>query len=174
MHNSKGNTKNPYRVLVAEDDPFQRLSLIDILQLSNFDPVPVEDGSEALKYLKNPSYHFDLVLLDLIMPIMTGKDVLEEMMKDERLRDIPVVVMSAQDDKTIIASCLDLGAKDFIVKPLRECRGLELYVKTGKRVETEKSISKFKTIKSLGAGTAGQVDLVEHMETKELRALKTI
>ena len=49
---------------------------------------------------------------------MNGKAVLEAIMDDERLSKIPVIVMSAQDDKDIIAACLELGAKDFIVKPL--------------------------------------------------------
>ena len=48
-----------------------------------------------------------------------------------------------------------MGAKDFIVKPLRECRGLELYVKAGKGNETEKNISEYQFIKSLGMGAAG-------------------
>ena len=95
------------------------MSLIDILTLSNFKPTSVENGKQALEVLSDPKNQFDLVLLDLIMPEKTGKDVLEEMMSDERLKTIPVIVMSAQDDKDIIGECLATGARDYIVKPLR-------------------------------------------------------
>lgn len=172
-----GKTQNRYKVLVAEDDPFQRLSLIDILNLSNFDPTPVENGKQALEALQDESNVFDLVLLDLLMPEMTGKDVLEAMKKDDRLKQIPVVVMSAQDDRDIIGACLATGAKDFIVKPLRvqECRGLEVHIKEEpKSTLAEKNLQKYKIKKTLGRGAAGQVDLVEHEETGDLFALKTI
>jgi len=71
------------------------LSLIDILTLSNFEPYPVENGKQALETLYNKDRVFDLVLLDLLMPEMTGKEVLEAIMKDPRLCKIPVIVMSA-------------------------------------------------------------------------------
>lgn len=77
------------------------------------------------------------------MPELTGTEVLEAIMQDERLCKIPVIVMSAQDDKEIIAACLELGAKDFIVKPLRvpECRSLENYIKTPMESEAEKNLN---------------------------------
>lgn len=68
--------------------------------------------------LHDPRNVFDLVLLDLIMPEKSGKEVLEEIMQSPSLCKIPVIVMSAQDDKDIISACLFIGAKDFIVKPL--------------------------------------------------------
>lgn len=165
-----------YKVLVAEDDPFQRLSIIDILKISNYDVTPVEDGQAALDKLKDPNNHFDLVLLDLLMPKKSGKDVLEAIKEDERLSKIPVIVMSAKNDKSIIAECLATGAKTFIVKPLRvqECRGFENFIGTAGETEAEQSLSKYETIKALGSGAAGSVDLVKHKETGKLFALKTI
>jgi len=56
------------------------LSLIDILTLSNYDPYPVENGRQALEVLQKPEKVFDLVLLDLLMPELTGKEVLEAIM----------------------------------------------------------------------------------------------
>lgn len=85
-----------YKALVAEDDPFQRLSIADILNMSNYEVTSVENGAQALDELDNCNNKFDLVLCDLLMPEKTGKDVLEAMMQDPRLRTIPVVVMSAK------------------------------------------------------------------------------
>jgi CheY-like chemotaxis protein len=87
------------KVLVAEDDPFQRMSIVDILTMSNYDVTPVENGQQALDQLEDPDNYFDLVLLDLLMPELSGKDVLDAMMQDAYLCKIPVVVMSARNDK---------------------------------------------------------------------------
>jgi CheY-like chemotaxis protein len=87
------------KILVAEDDPFQRMSIVDILVMSNYDVTPVENGKQAIDQLKDFSIQFDMVLLDLLMPEMSGSDVLEAMMQDEYLRRIPVVVMSSRNDK---------------------------------------------------------------------------
>lgn len=116
-----------HRVLVAEDDPFQRMSIVDILQMSNYEVISVENGKQALEHLgvKFPDQSnntltnhsgddsfgssqggkelFDLVLLDLLMPEMTGKEVLDVMMQDPVLNRIPVVVMSSRNDRSIIS-----------------------------------------------------------------------
>ena len=62
-----------------------------------YDVVEVQNGAEAMEQLRNPENKFDLVLLDLIMPQMDGFEVLTLMQEEERLTDIPVVVMSGND-----------------------------------------------------------------------------
>ncbi len=121
-------------------------------------------------------YHFDLVLLDLLMPEKDGQQVLETMMADERLSKIPVIVMCAQDDKEIISQCLATGAKDFIVKPLRvqECRGLEQHIGEPKESAAEKELSQYQFVKVLGRGAAGEVNLVKSKENGKLYAMKHI
>lgn len=66
----------------------------------------VQDGRQALNELKNMKNNFDLVLLDLFMPEMDGFELLSIMQDDERLRKIPVVVMSASESNDLIANCL--------------------------------------------------------------------
>ena len=144
--------------------------------MSNYDVTPVENGQQALDKLEDPLNHFDLVLLDLLMPEVSGKDVLEAMMNDEWLSKIPVVVMSSRNDKNIISEWLATGARTFIVKPLRiqEWRGFESFLKPEEESEAEKNMSKFTVIKSLGSGATGSVDLVKNEETGHLYAVKTI
>lgn len=170
------SSKQKYKILVAEDDPFQRLSIIDILKISNYDVTSAENGAIALDKLRDPNSHFDLVLLDLLMPVKSGKDVLESLNEDEKLSKIPVIVLSAKNDKGITAECLALGAKSFIVKPLRvqECRSLENFIGTNEETEAGLNLSKYEIIKALGSGAAGEVDLIQHKETKEFFALKKI
>lgn len=91
-----------------------------------FNTVEAENGRIALEEMRKPDNDFDLVLLDLMMPEMNGYEVLAEMMDDPKLSEIPVVVMSATDSQDSVSQCLQLGALDYLVKPIRmqECRAL--------------------------------------------------
>ena len=63
--------------------------------MCEYEAVAVENGKKALEELKDETNDFDLVLLDLYMPVMDGFELLSIMQEDERLREIPVVIMSA-------------------------------------------------------------------------------
>ena len=108
-----------YTVLVAEDENFQRLALLDILSMCDYETVEVENGKIAMEKLYDESYDFNLVLLDLNMPEMNGFEVLTHMQEDPRLSQIPVVVMSGNDSQDVIADCLRMGAVNYLVKPVR-------------------------------------------------------
>ena len=92
--------------MVAEDDLFQRLALLDFMSLCKFNTVEAENGRIALDEMRKPENDFDLVLLDLMMPEMNGYDVLEAMKDDPKLSEIPVVVMSATDSQESVSHCL--------------------------------------------------------------------
>ena len=91
-----------------------------------FNTVEAENGRIALDEMRKPENDFDLVLLDLMMPEMNGYEVLAEMKDDPKLSEIPVVVMSATDSQDSVSQCLQLGALDYLVNPIRmqECRAL--------------------------------------------------
>jgi class 3 adenylate cyclase len=74
-----------------------------------------EDGGEALEMLA--SRPFDLVLLDIVMPRVSGYEVLARLKADPTLRHLPVLVLSALDDIDAVARCLDMGAEDYLPKP---------------------------------------------------------
>ena len=87
--------------------------------MCEYETVAVENGLLAMEQLKSEENDFDLVLLDLIMPEMNGFEVLALMRDDPRLSQIPVVVMSSTESKDTIANCLQMGAQNYIVKPVR-------------------------------------------------------
>lgn len=108
--------------------------------------------------------YFDLILLDLSMPKVDGFEVLATVKDSPELSRIPIIVMSANDDNEIIARCLNLGAIDYLIKPIRmqECRNLSLKLKQReiKRSKPQNSmqlegLAKYKLIEDLGQGMAG-------------------
>jgi DNA-binding response OmpR family regulator len=83
-------------ILLVEDDPDVRDSLQDILEDEGFDVVPASNGKQAIDFLTlNDPPRADLVILDLLMPMVSGWEVLQHMSADRRLVDVPVIVLSA-------------------------------------------------------------------------------
>jgi two-component system alkaline phosphatase synthesis response regulator PhoP len=103
------------KVLIAEDQPHIRTLMLYKLQNSGYDVVAVENGIEALE--KARSENPDVVLLDVMMPLMTGFEVLAALRKDERTRSIPVLLVTAQSREEEVLKGLEMGADDYITKP---------------------------------------------------------
>jgi PleD family two-component response regulator len=140
--------------------------------LCDYEAFAYENGKLALEALKDENNSFDLVLLDLFMPEMDGFELLSHMQEDDRLREIPVVIMSANNDNTIVSNCLKMGAKDYIVKPIRklQCQALIKNMKKingGVETKLSKGLGKYEVIKEIGRGNAGTVSLVRNKETNE-------
>ena len=104
------------QLLVAEDNRVNRLLLVRSLELLGHQVVAVEDGRKALQALR--AQRFDLLLLDLDMPEMNGFAVLEAMAADPELREVPVVVTSSAEAVDKVARCIELGADDYLHKPV--------------------------------------------------------
>ncbi len=104
------------RVLVVDDDPRFRGYLRNGLSDSGIDSEEAADGEAALEVLGGEDGHFDLVLLDVMMPRSTGWKVLEELRA--RGDETPVIFVTARDAVEERVRGLDLGADDYIIKPL--------------------------------------------------------
>jgi phosphoserine phosphatase RsbU/P len=103
-------------LLIVDDNEDNRYTLTRRLQREGYtDLTPAADGEQALELLGTRS--FDLVLLDVMMPGLDGYQVLERMRADPRLRDIPVIMISANDQLESVVRCIELGAEDYLAKP---------------------------------------------------------
>lgn len=102
------------KILVVDDHPTTRLKLSLELQQQGHTVADAENGIQALGKLRSDS--FDLVLLDIEMPEMDGYQVLEEMKRDNKLLDVPVIVISANDELENIVRGIELGADDYLPK----------------------------------------------------------
>ncbi|NKB80725.1 MAG: response regulator [Nitrospirales bacterium] len=103
-------------ILVVDDNPDNRDLLVRHIQRQQHSAVTAENGQEALQLLNAQS--FDLVLLDIMMPGMNGFEVLEHIKHNHQLQAIPVVVVSALNELDSVGKCIELGAEDYLVKPI--------------------------------------------------------
>jgi len=105
----------PPRILVVDDQESNVQVLGDMLSQLGFEIVPVTDGEHALRRLMaRPA---DLVLLDVLMPGLDGFEVCRRIRARPELADIPIVFLSAADDKTFIVRALEAGGVDYVTKP---------------------------------------------------------
>lgn len=102
-------------VLVVDDAEANRELLSRRLSREGHRVVVACDGNEALELVRQQN--FDLILLDIMMPNVDGYQVLETLKKEETLRHIPVIMITAIDDIQSIARCIELGAEDYLSKP---------------------------------------------------------
>lgn len=105
----------PSRILVVDDNASNRDLLKRRLERQGHAVVLAENGSSALAIVKQTQ--FDLVLLDLLMPDISGFDVLSILKSDLSLRDIPVIMISALNEIDTIVRCIEAGAEDYLAKP---------------------------------------------------------
>lgn len=109
--NDKKNT------LLIVDDSAENVELIVNIFKESYNILVADSGAEALKLMTSEGVNIDVVLLDLIMDNMGGYKVLETMAGDDKLKFLPVVVITANDDDELEQRALELGAIDFISKP---------------------------------------------------------
>jgi two-component system phosphate regulon response regulator PhoB len=102
-------------VLVVEDEPHIRRVLEYNLNLDGFKVELAEDGAAGLKLAHEA--HPDVILLDWLMPLMSGLQVLEELKKDVSTEHIPVFMLTAKGMLSDVTQALEIGADDYITKP---------------------------------------------------------
>ena len=103
------------RLLVVDDNEGNRDMLSRRLRSDGYRVDTAEDGRQALEMIK--SQPVDLVLLDVMMPAMSGYEVLEVLKSDGKMRDIPVIMISALDEIESVVRCIEMGAEDYLPKP---------------------------------------------------------
>ena len=131
-HDKFHSTNGKRQILIADDEMINREILGEILK-SDYDLLFASDGGETMDMIRSHSSTLSLVLLDIMMPVMSGLDILKAIKEDAVLSRIPVIVMTSEKDTEV--ESLRLGATDFIPKPYpdinvihaRVLRTIELY-----------------------------------------------
>jgi len=110
----KANIANA-SILVVDDNESNRVLLSRRLSRQSYEVTTAADGLEAMEQIQATA--FDCILLDVMMPGLNGYEVLEKIKEDEKLRHIPVIMISAMDDIDSLVRCIEHGADDYMSKP---------------------------------------------------------
>jgi DNA-binding response OmpR family regulator len=130
-------------VLVVDDNEMNRDMLARRLQRQSCEVIMAEDGAAALEAVTK--HAFDLILLDIMMPNVSGYEVLEKLKADASTRHIPVIMISAVDDLDSVVRCIEMGAEDYLFKPFNPV------------------LLKARVTASLGRRQAGEAGLASHI-----------
>ena len=104
------------RVLLVEDAPFLRYAFGRLLRMHGFDVREATDGRDALSAIAD--FHPQLVLTDLMMPVMDGVELIRRLQADPHTSDIPIVAITADATETAERQAREAGAVDVITKPI--------------------------------------------------------
>jgi len=102
------------KVLVVEDDTFLAGMYVTKLKLEGFEVELANDGEKGLKMAKN--YNPSIILLDIILPKMSGFDVLKSLKNERQTKNIPVILLTNLGQRDDVQKGLDLGAEDYLIK----------------------------------------------------------
>jgi CheY-like chemotaxis protein len=152
------NTGKLFSILIVEDSRVQAEILKHILESKGYHTAVAENGKIALEHVsqKRP----DLIISDVIMPVMNGYELCKEIKKNESTRDIPLILLTALSDSRDVALALQSGADNFITKPYQA----EYILKRVKTIiETPRDQSKksaeVKPVKFIHGGQAYQISM---------------
>ena len=107
-------------IILAVDDDMINLKLLKSMLMKNdhvIEVIEAKNGSDAIGFIKSRP-DINLMLLDIIMPVMNGLEVLKVVRSDENIEQIPIIVLTT--DETKRTEALDLGANGFLMKPIRK------------------------------------------------------
>jgi DNA-binding NarL/FixJ family response regulator len=104
------------KILVIEDEPEMRRNIVTILRLEHFQPIAAENGRIGVELARKEKP--DLILCDVMMPEMDGHAVLQALRADDDLATIPFLFLTAKGEKSDVRSGMNLGADDYLTKPV--------------------------------------------------------
>jgi len=105
------------KILIVDDSSVMRKVIKAAADVLDLEAMEAQDGIEALNLLSSNYEDIDLILLDWNMPEKTGFDVLQEIKKTDKYKDIPVMMVTTEGHKTSIVSAVRAGADNYLVKP---------------------------------------------------------
>jgi len=104
------------KILVIEDEPEMRRNITTLLRYYDYEPIAAQNGRVAMETARREKP--DLILCDVMMPELDGYGVLQELQSDASLAQIPFIFLTAKGEKDDLRSGMNLGADDYLTKPV--------------------------------------------------------
>ena len=105
------------KILLVDDEPIAAKVVTKFLNKNNYEVIQANNGKSAIEELKKSS-SINMIISDIVMPEMDGFQLLKYVKSNNNLKKIPVLITSSSDDKDSVVKCIQLGAKDYMLKPI--------------------------------------------------------
>ncbi len=135
---------NKDMILIVDDNPKNLQVLGNVLTEKGYEVAAALSGESALDFVKNENP--DLILLDIMMPEMDGFEVCRRLKMLERIREIPVIFLTAKTETEEVVKGFNLGAVDYITKPFKPT---ELLVRVRTHIDLKKAREEIKTLRGI-------------------------
>lgn len=158
------------KILVIEDNNDVRENLVELLELSNYEIQEAENGKVGLE--KALSFNPDLILCDVMMPILDGYEVMKILSKNPKLNHIPLIFLTAKTEKADFRKGMGLGAEDYLTKPFNSVELLDAIENRLKKAEKLKKIFKQedRELQHFFSEAKAQAEFEKLSSDKEIRA----
>ncbi|CAL9088798.1 unnamed protein product [Musa acuminata var. zebrina] len=121
------------RILLCENDPKSSQEVLQLLLKCSYQVTSVRSARQVIDVLNAQGPEIDIILAEIELPMTKGLKMLKYIMRNKDLRHIPIIIMSAQDEVSVVVKCLRLGAADYLMKPLRTNELLNLWTHMWRR-----------------------------------------
>ncbi|KAF9625760.1 hypothetical protein IFM89_026900 [Coptis chinensis] len=125
--------RSKVRILLCDNDAKSSKEVFTLLSKCSYQVTSVRTPRQVIDALNAEGPDIDIILAEVDLPVTKGLKLLKYIMRDEQLRRIPIIMMSAQDEVSVVVKCLKLGAADYLVKPLRTNELLNLWTHMWRR-----------------------------------------
>jgi CheY-like chemotaxis protein len=106
------------KLLMIDDDIRNIYALSSVLESKGLDITSAQNGKEALVLLNKSEHEFDIVIMDIMMPVMDGYEAMREIRRNNKTKNIPIIVITAKAQTEDKKLCIDAGANDYMAKPI--------------------------------------------------------
>ncbi|KAK8617174.1 hypothetical protein V6N13_117141 [Hibiscus sabdariffa] len=125
--------RSKVRILLCDNDTKSCEEVFSLLLRCSYQVTSVRSARQVIDALNAEGAEIDIILAEVDLPMSKGMKLLKYIMRNKELRRIPIIMMSAQDEVSIVVKCLRLGAADYLVKPLRTNELLNLWTHMWRR-----------------------------------------
>ncbi|XP_073011957.1 two-component response regulator-like PRR1 [Typha latifolia] len=125
--------RSKVRILLCDSDPKSSQEVLHLLCNCSYQVTSVRSARQVINVLNTQGADIDIILAEVDLPIAKGFKMLKYIARERELRRIPIIMMSAQDEVSVVVKCLRLGAADYLVKPLRTNELLNLWTHMWRR-----------------------------------------
>ncbi|CAL9057950.1 unnamed protein product [Musa banksii] len=125
--------RSKVRILLCDNDPKSSQEVLQLLYKCSYQVTSVKSAKRVIDVLNAQGSEIDIILAEVELPMAKGLKMMKYIARNKELRHIPIIMMSAQDEVSIVVKCLQLGAADYLVKPLRMNELLNLWTHMWRR-----------------------------------------